>query len=115
MKNFVQNGHMITVTAPAGGIKSGAGMIVGNLFGIATMDAAEGKNVEMATTGVFDLPKAPAAVFTLGQRVAWDATNGQVVTPATGAYPIGVVTQAAANGATTAWVRLDGVNTAAAV
>ncbi len=114
MKNFVQNGHMITVTAPAGGIKSGAGMIVGNLFGIAAMDAAEGKNVEIATTGVFDLPKAPAAVFTLGQRVSWDKTSGQVVAPVSGAYPIGVVTQATANGTTTAWVRLDGVSVTAA-
>jgi len=113
MKNFVHNGHMITVPAPTGGIKSGAGIIVGNLFGIAVMSVAEGKDVEIATTGVFDLPKAPAAVFTLGQRVSWDATNNQVVAPATGAYPIGVATQAAANGTTMAWVRLDGVSVAA--
>lgn len=114
MKNFIQNGHMITVPAPTGGIKSGSGMIVGNLFGIAVMDAVEGKNVEIATTGVFDLPKAPAAVFTLGQQVSWDATNNQVVATVTGAYPIGVVTQAATNGTTMAWVRLDGVSVTAA-
>lgn len=108
MKNFVQNGHMIAVPAPTGGIESGAGIIIGNLFGIAAMDAAEGKDVEIATTGVFDLPKAPAAVFTLGQLASWDATNNQVVAPATGMYPIGIVTQAAANGSTMARVRLDG-------
>lgn len=110
MKNFVQNGHMITVPAPTGGIKSGAGIIVGNLFGVAAMTVAEGKDVEIATTGIFDLPKAPAAVFTLGQRVSWDATNNLVVAPATGMFPIGVVTQAAANGSTMALVRLDGVS-----
>ncbi len=113
MKNFVQNGHMITVPAPTGGIKSGTGMIVGNLFGIASMSSAEGKNVEIATTGVFDLPKAANTTFTLGQLVSWDAANGQVVAPATGMYPIGVSIYDAGNGTTTAWVRLDGVSVAA--
>lgn len=33
MKNFIQRGDVITVTAPTGGVSSGQGVLVGNLFG----------------------------------------------------------------------------------
>ena len=33
MKTFIQNGHVITITAPAGGVSSGDGVLVGSLFG----------------------------------------------------------------------------------
>jgi predicted RecA/RadA family phage recombinase len=111
MKNYIQPGNIITVTAPAGGVTSGAGLLVGNLFGIATADATAGADVEIATTGVFDLPKAVNATFTEGQRVSWDAANAQTAAPATGMIPVGLATEAAANGTTTARVRLDGVST----
>ncbi len=114
MKNFIQNGHMITVPAPTGGITSGQGMIVGGLFGIAATTAAEGANVEIATTGVYDLPKAPATVFTLGDRVAWDDTAKMIAPPAAGLYPVGVAIIAVGNGAVTVRVRLDGTTTTAA-
>lgn len=43
MKTFIQNGDVITVTAPTGGVASGDGVIVGSLFGIAAFTAAEGE------------------------------------------------------------------------
>jgi len=51
MKNFIQRGDVITVTAPTGGVTSGQGVLVGNLFGIAATTVAEGENVEIATAG----------------------------------------------------------------
>ena len=36
MKNYIRESCMITLTAPAGGLASGAGVIIGNLFGIAS-------------------------------------------------------------------------------
>lgn len=114
MKNFIQNGAMITVPAPTGGIASGRGMIVGGLFGIAATNAPEATNVEIATTGVYDLPKAPATVLALGDRVAWDDTAKVIAPSATGLYPVGIAITAAGNGAVTVRVRLDGVATAAA-
>jgi predicted RecA/RadA family phage recombinase len=114
MKNFIQKGEMVTVTAPAGGVTSGQGVIVGSLFGIAAKNATAGESVELATTGVFDLPKAPSAVIAAGARVSWDAENGQVVLPADDMYPIGIALLAAGNGTITARVRLDGMSTAAA-
>jgi predicted RecA/RadA family phage recombinase len=114
MKNFIQNGHMISVTAPAGGVASGQGIVVGNLFGVAAKAAVEGEGVEIATTGVYELPKAPATVIGQGARVAWDDAAKQVVLPGAGLYPIGVAVLAAGNGATVVRVRLDGVSTIAA-
>lgn len=114
MKNYLQNGHIVRVTTPAGGIASGDALVVGNIFGIAAYSSAEGDPVELSTTGVFQLPKASAAVLAVGARVAWDHTAKEVTTPAAGRFPIDVAVEAAGNGVTTVAVRLDGVATAAA-
>ncbi len=114
MKNAIQDGRVVTVAAPTGGIASGGGVLVGNLFGVAAFAAAEGEPLEVVTIGVFRLPKASAAVLTVGSRVAWDVTSKVINVPASGRVPIGVATEAAGNGATSVAVRLDGVATAAA-
>ncbi|MCC6888101.1 MAG: DUF2190 family protein [Hyphomicrobiales bacterium] len=114
MKNFVQRGDMITVAAPTGGVTSGHGVLVGNLFGVAATTVAEGESVEIATVGVYELPKSASAVIVPGDRVAWDNTAKQVVLPGTGMVPIGIATLAAGNGVATVRVRLDGVSTEAA-
>ena len=114
MKTFIQNGDVITVTAPAGGVTSGQGLLVGSLFGIATCDALSGESVEIATTGVFDLNKNSATVISQGDRVAWDDTAREIALPSVGLYPVGIATLAAGDGATSVTVRLDGVATVAA-
>lgn len=105
---------MITVTAPAGGVTSGQGLLVGSLFGVAATTVAEGESVEIATVGVYELPKLASAVIAAGARVSWDDTAKQIVLPGTGMAPIGIATLAAGNGIATVRVRLDGVATAAA-
>lgn len=114
MQNFIQNGHVITVTTPAGGTTSGEGLIVGNIFGIAAYSAAEGDPLELATTGVYQLPKASATVLTVGARVAWDNTAKNINVSGAGRFPVGVATEAAGNGIPSVAVRLDGVATVAA-
>ncbi|MCW0206011.1 MAG: DUF2190 family protein [Achromobacter sp.] len=114
MKTFIQNGASLTVAAPAGGVTSGSGVIVGALFGVAATTAAESEALTIATVGVFALPKLATAVLSAGDRVSWDATNHRCDAPGTGRYPIGVATEAAGNGAGTVKVRLDGVSTVAA-
>ncbi len=71
-------------------------------------------HLELATTGVYRLPKASATNLALGTRVAWDNTAKQVNTLGAGRFPIGIATEAAGNGITSVAVRLDGVATAAA-
>jgi predicted RecA/RadA family phage recombinase len=114
MKNYIQNGDVITVTAPAGGVAAGQGLLVGNLFGIASNSVAEGESVEMATVGVYELPKLVTAVIGAAGRVAWDDAAKQVVLPGVGKVPIGTATIAAGNGVATVRVRLDGIATEAA-
>jgi predicted RecA/RadA family phage recombinase len=48
MKAYIQPGRALTVIAPAGGVLSGQGVLIGTLFGIAQYDAVEGAEVEMA-------------------------------------------------------------------
>ena len=107
MKNFIQKGDTLTLTAPTGGVSSGDGVLVGSLFGIAAGDAAENDNVEVQTTGVFDLPKATGAV-TQGAKIYWDNTNKNVTTTATGNTLIGAATVAAVSGDATVQVKLNG-------
>lgn len=114
MKNFIQSGHHIDINAPAGGLFSGAGVIVGSLFGVAASAAVEGALVSVTTTGVFDLPKLGAAVFAVGDPVSWDQANGQCVAPGAGFFPIGAAIGAAGADAGAVKVRLDGIATKAA-
>lgn len=114
MKNHIQKGDVITVAAPAGGIGAGEGAIIGNIFGVAAFAAAVGEPVELATTGVYQLPKATAAVLTIGARVSWDNIAKNINVPGTGRFPVGIATEAAGNGITSVAVRLDGVATVAA-
>ncbi len=114
MKNHIQKGDVITVAAPAGGIASGEGAIIGNIFGVAAFAAAVGEQVELETTGVYQLPKATAAVLTVGARVAWDNTAKNINAPGAGRFLVGIATEAAGNGITSVAVRLDGVGTVAA-
>ncbi len=73
-----------------------------------------GDPVELATTGVYQLPKATTAVMTVGARVAWDNTAKNINVPGTGRFLVGIATEAAGNGITSVAVRLDGVGTVAA-
>ncbi|MBI4966499.1 MAG: DUF2190 family protein [Rhodospirillales bacterium] len=89
------------------------GLLVGSLFGVAAVTVAEGEEIEIATRGVFDLPKAPATIIVQGARVAWDDTAKQVALPGVGLFSVGVAVTVAGNGTTTVRVRLDGIATAA--
>jgi predicted RecA/RadA family phage recombinase len=105
MKNYVQAGRMIPVTAPAA-VYSGDGVLIGSLFGVAAADADTGAPVELACEGVFTLPKeATTATFAVGAPVEWNAVAKRVDALDTGVQ-IGVVVQAAGATAATVAVRL---------
>lgn len=108
MKNYVQPGNTVTFTA-SGTVTSGQPVTMGSLFGVAITDATSGQPFEAALVGVFDLPKAIGAV-TVGAKLYWDASEGEVTTDAdSGANAlIGAAIAAAASDATTARVRLNG-------
>lgn len=112
MRNYVQPGHNITAVTPSGGVTSGDPVLIGNLFGIAATTQAAGDEVELATVGVFDLPKAAVAA-SAGGIAYFDATAKAVTNTAnSGANKrVGVFTAAALSGDATGRVRLDGAAT----
>lgn len=109
MKNFVQCGDVITVTAPYA-LTSGDGCLVGAaLFGVATGTYANAAtNAELKTEGVFDLTALSTDTGAAGTKVYWDNTNKRITTTSTSNTLVGCLTAAKANGDTTARVYVDG-------
>lgn len=73
MKNYVQKGENITVTATAAAT-SGQGVLMGNLFGIAAGDAAIGESLDLVTEGVFNMAKVSTDEMAVGDLIYWDDT-----------------------------------------
>ncbi len=102
MKNFVQPGHTVTITAPTA-YNSGDVVIVGALTGIAANTAETGGTLDVAMSGVYSLPTVTE--FDVGDVVGWDAENKVAVEASTGGAEIGI---AVGSSATTVKVRLNG-------
>jgi len=106
MKNFIQEGGTLTVAAPAGGVVSGALVIIGLMVGVATTTQPQGAPVAVKTTGVFEFPKVSAQAWTVGQAVYWDATAGNLTTTAGSNTLVGYASEPAANPSAVGRVRL---------
>ena len=78
MRNYVQRGNTLTVTAPYA-LLSGGGCQVGNIFGVSVNNQNVGDSTELVVEGVFDLAK-DNSTFTSGAKVYWD--NAQHLTTA---------------------------------
>lgn len=106
MKNYIQPGEVVTLTAPYN-VASGAGLLVGSLFGVALAAASSGAAVEAATRGVYTLAKATGAAWTIGARLYWDDTAKNCTTTAGSNKLIGVALSAAGSSDTTGNVLLS--------
>lgn len=110
MKNYIQEGNVIEVTAPYA-LTSGAGCLVGTLFGVACTDADNGAAVNIATRGVFDMVAATHATdqaIAQGAAVYWDNSGKTCTATTSGNTLIGKATAAKASTAATVRVRLNG-------
>jgi predicted RecA/RadA family phage recombinase len=112
MKAYIQPGRALTVIAPAGGVLSGQGVLIGTLFGIAQYDAVEGAEVEILTEGVVEIDKTSALQIDVGDRLFWDATNKVVNKTATAQVCVGIAVSTAANPSGSVRIKL-GANTPA--
>lgn len=108
MKNFIQPGEMIEVTLAAA-IVSGAGMLIGTLFGVATKSGEIGDKVNFSLEGVYNLPKVTVDVMAQGAKVYWDDTAKKLTTVAMGNSLVGVAHAAAGNGDLFVDCRLNGI------
>lgn len=109
MKNFIQDGNVLTVAAPTGGVSSGDVVNIGVLLGVAAFDAVEAAEVEVKVEGVFEVPKLSTDVVAAGDRLYWDAGNSEMGLDSGGTanYPqAGFATAAAGNGAAVVRIRL---------
>lgn len=107
MRNFVQTGNVISVTAPCD-VRSGQGVQVGALFGVAACDAGNGMQVEIERTGVFDIMAVTADTGAQGAKIYWDNTARRLTTTAANNTMVGMLTWAKGSNDATARVLLDG-------
>lgn len=98
MRNFVQPGDVLDLTAPAA-LTAGQGVLIGALFGVAAETAASGATFELHVKGVYDLPKVGSQAWTVGALVYWDAANARCTTTAAGNTLIGHCVLAVGSGA----------------
>lgn len=111
MKTFVQRGDVLYTQNTTGAlVASGAGVLLGALFGVAANRSAVDTDLVLNLDGVFRLPKAASQAWTVGARVYWDNTNKVCTTTASGNTLIGVAWAPVAGGAgdTEGRVRLNG-------
>lgn len=80
MKNFVQSGRLVDLTAPSGGVIAGNTYKIGAFIGVATITVAAGASFPMAVEGIFD-SLAEGAVsgqaWAEGDSIYWDNTAFQ--------------------------------------
>lgn len=105
MKNFVQNGSVLDLTAPYD-VSSGDGFKIGDIFAVAVVTAKSGKPVEGKIDGVFDLKYTVAATIAVGAKVYWDDSAKNVTGTSSGNLLIGYCVAAAASADATARVKL---------
>lgn len=114
---YVQKGDTITYANSTGSaITSNSVVVAGNIIGVAITDIADGESGELATCGVYTLPKVSGAVVAQGEKLIYDvsaeAFDDSSATPATGDVTGGAVAWAAgADGETTINVLLTPGNT----
>ncbi len=106
MKNFLGHSSDQMLTAPVA-LASGAGALIGAIFGVAKTNIAQGARGPFCLTGKFELPKDANAINE-GARVYWDNTAKVVTETSAGNTLIGACTLAALAATTTAHVRLNG-------
>ncbi|RVD66412.1 DUF2190 family protein [Mesorhizobium sp. M7A.F.Ca.ET.027.03.2.1] len=106
MKNYVQDGRVLTVPAPAD-VLSGAGVLLGSIFGVAQTNALSGADVPIVVEGVFELPKTSALAIAIGDKLYWDNTAKVVNKTSSANSLVGYATSVAANPSPTVYVRLN--------
>lgn len=118
---YIADGNTVDYDNTGSAIASGDAVVLADtgssILGVALDDiaATTGEGV-LAITGVFELPKATAAVIAQGGACVWDVSASNIdddqQTAAAGDFICGTAVEAAGNGATTVKVKLNGFATA---
>jgi predicted RecA/RadA family phage recombinase len=81
----------VTFVAPAGGVVSGQGVVIGALFLVALFDAAAGEQCEGLRTGIVELSKLTNAGSggAPGAKAYWNTAGSKVTAASAGGVLIG--------------------------
>lgn len=111
MRNYLQPGKVVSLTAPVGGVVAGQPYQIGQLLVIAQASVAATLKFEGMTTGVFSVTKPGSQAWAEGAIVYWDDAARKFTTVAEGNLRVGCAVEAVGSGSTeeTGKVRLDGV------
>ncbi|WP_114010817.1 DUF2190 family protein [Cohaesibacter intestini] len=96
MKNYLSEGNVIDVPAPAGGAKSGDFALIGSLFGCYVTSADEGELVGLERNGKYDVPFTGNAVA-VGAKLYWKAADKAFTGAATDNTLVGIAVSASAD------------------
>ncbi len=107
MKNFLQPGEVLDLTAPST-LTGGSGALIGSIFGVAKSDVTSGSVGQFLLRGVVSLAKATGAAWSQGDLIYWDNTAKNCTKTSSGNHLIGAATAAALSAATTGNVALNG-------
>lgn len=107
MRNYVQPGNGLTLTAPYT-VVAGSLVFVGNIGGVAAGDAASAAPVVVETVGVFDLTHAVTNTAAAVGDIAYFDTTGRAISATTTFPRAGVYVSAKVTTSTAVRVRLNG-------
>lgn len=82
MQTLIKNGETETFTAPAGGVTSGAPVLIGSVVVVAMYTAAAGTQFEGRRCGVYRMPKTAGAAWAEGQILYFDSATSSFTTAA---------------------------------
>lgn len=105
MKIFVKEGDVASLTAPYT-VVSGAGALVGNVFGVAVDDVTSGAEGVFALEGIFDLLCVTTDTPAQGDKVYWDNSAKKCTSTAAGNTAIGICMVTKTSGPATVQVLL---------
>lgn len=99
MKGYIQDGEVVTVTAPYD-VVSGGGVKVGALIGVATITAASGADLTVKRRGVMKVPKAASQAWTAWTtKIYWDDTAKNFTSTSSANTLVGVAAETLGSGA----------------
>lgn len=114
MKNFIQQGDVLTLT-PGAAVASGVGYLFGaSLFGVATTDVAISTPGSFLVEGVVEIAKTSALAISVGDRLFWDPAGKCVNKTLTAQQCVGIAVADAANPSPTVTMLLEAIPAVAA-
>jgi predicted RecA/RadA family phage recombinase len=113
---YLQPGHSLDLIAPTGGVTTGVPLLIGALFVVPNVTAAETLPFTGMVVGVHSYTKTASQAWVQGQAIYWNTSTAAFSSdPSTGPY-VGVAVEAVAGGAgdTTGKVKIGFAAAAAA-